>query len=209
MPGGRRRPAPLTALPPPPPPAAARARPPRSGAAPHPPTHPPPGSATGRCRVSAAPPHGPAARQKVCAAQPGGRRHGAGGASAGPRRAAPLRAAPRRPGAAATSSSSELPGRAPRLARAAPRQGEGQRRFPAAPPTRPEGGLLRPSARAGSPSRTARLTPRGPSGTLCRGFAPFPSAPGPGGPCLGGFGPTPSSQTWARRSRTALLTPRA
>lgn len=48
-------------------------------------------STTGRCRGSAAPPHGPAARHKVCAAQPGA--------------AAPLPLSPA--GAAATSSSSE------------------------------------------------------------------------------------------------------
>lgn len=49
-------------------------------------------SATGRCRGSAAPPHGPAARQKVCAAQTGGGSTARRSASAGPCRAGELRA---------------------------------------------------------------------------------------------------------------------
>lgn len=53
---------------------------------------------------SAAPPHGPAAQQKVCAARHGEAPRGAGSSEPSAPSRAPL------PGAAATSSSSELPG---------------------------------------------------------------------------------------------------
>lgn len=84
MPGGRRRPAPLTAFPPPTP-AAARARPPRSGAAP--PSAPRQGGAGAALRHHTAPPPG----TKFARRSPGQR----------------LRSRSARPGAAATSSSSE------------------------------------------------------------------------------------------------------
>lgn len=158
MPGGRRRPAPLTALPPPPPPpAAARARPPRSGAAPH----PPPSRLRDRevpgQRRAATRPRRPA--ESLCraargaAARRGRRLRGAAPGSSAPRRAPPpwgrghflfLRAAgpspaPSESRAEAGRRAAALPGRSTDAARGwtAPPVGQGWKSLTHRPPHPP------------------------------------------------------------------------